>query len=443
MSSKKQKKQLERQLAAAAAMGPALLTHQDSDPPPEWLSEADALLKGMPATGGYTADDVEDAMKKLYADADADAAMADADAPAAAASAAKAKPPAPPTDADADGTKPDAPAAKAGSAKAPAAPPAADVETTGAAPPAPAATVVETTNVETTGASTADAATKILVLKDGSTLPAASANKSGKAPAAAEKKSDDDDDDDEEVAEDEGAEGGSSSGGKKKKPPNLTFQNSNSQQAALSDLESAEDSDAEDSEEDGSDVDFDIEKLRNYNKVQLEAKLERCAADESECEVAAKITGKSVLRNYNNVAKEIGDADAKATEQAKIVTVLGTFNKYKEMAAAIGDKTVFLLLSEVFQAEYNSQVAIPKELETIRDEEYKIRRVLNEKKEEEVREYNSKLDSKKERKKEAVSASAEKRSRAERDLVGESSQLAIWQQSSFKPRKQGTKKAKK
>ena len=43
----------------------------------------------------------------------------------------------------------------------------------------------------------------------------------------------------------------------------------------------------------------------------------------------------------------------------------------------------------------------------------------------------------KERKKKAVSASAEKRSRAERDLVGESSQLAAWQKSSFKPRKQG------
>jgi hypothetical protein len=192
-----------------------------------------------------------------------------------------------------------------------------------------------------------------------------------------------------------------------------------------------------------SDVDFDIEKLRNNNKVQLEAKLERCAVDESECEVAMKITGKSVLRNYNNVAKEMADAAEMATEQAKIVTVLGTFNKYKEMAESVGDKSVYLLLAEVFQAEYNSQVAIPMELETIRNEEYKIRRVLNEKKEEEVRAYNSKLDSKKERKKKAVSASAEKRSRAERDLVGESSQLAAWQKSSFKPRKQGTKKAKK
>jgi hypothetical protein len=107
-------------------------------------------------------------------------------------------------------------------------------------------------------------------------------------------------------------------------------------------------------------------------------------------------------RADDNVAVEKtteGDADAKATELAKIVTVLGTFNKYQDMAESIGDKTVFLLLSEVFKAEYDSQVAIPMELETIRDEESKIRRVLNEKKLEEMREYNSKLDSKKERKK--------------------------------------------
>jgi hypothetical protein len=282
----------------------------------------------------------------------------------------------------------------------------------------------------------------MMVLKDGTTLPTASANKSGKAPAAAEKKSDDDDDD-EEVAEDEGAEGGSSSDAKKKKkddqPPKLIVQRSRN--AALSDLDTEEEESGDESEEDGSDVDFDLEKLRHNNKIQLEAKLERCAVDESECEVAMKITGKSVLRNYNIDAKEMADAAEKATEQAKIVTVLGTFNKYKEMAESVGDKSVYLLLSEVFQAEYNSQVAIPMELETIRNEEYKIRRVLNEKKEEEVRAYNSKLDSKKERKKKAVSASAEKRSRAERDLVGESSQLAAWQKSSFKPRK--TKKAKK
>ena len=39
--------------------------------------------------------------------------------------------------------------------------------------------------------------------------------------------------------------------------------------------------------------------------------------------------------------------------------MLGTFNKYKQMAESIGDKTVFLMLAEAFKAEHDSQVAIP------------------------------------------------------------------------------------
>ena len=50
----KKKKSLENQLDAAKAMGPGLLAHQDSEPPPPWLSEAEALMKGMHAVLGRT-----------------------------------------------------------------------------------------------------------------------------------------------------------------------------------------------------------------------------------------------------------------------------------------------------------------------------------------------------------------------------------------------------
>jgi hypothetical protein len=73
----KKKKTLENQLAAAAAMGPALLSHQNSEPEPAWLQEAEDLMK-KPAAGKYVDKELDAALKALYADEDADAAMVDA-----------------------------------------------------------------------------------------------------------------------------------------------------------------------------------------------------------------------------------------------------------------------------------------------------------------------------------------------------------------------------
>ena len=92
-----------------------------------------------------------------------------------------------------------------------------------------------------------------------------------------------------------------------------------------------------------------------------------------------KQNGKAVLRAIHTAVKTMEEGDERKMEEQKLQILLGTLQKYDQMFNGFNhDDTMFLRVSQVFKAEYDSRVTFPHEISELENEYEAIEEALDE-----------------------------------------------------------------
>lgn len=135
--------------------------------------------------------------------------------------------------------------------------------------------------------------------------------------------------------------------------------------------------------------------------------------------------------------KAMPENDERKMEETKLQILLGTLKKYDQTFNGFShDDTIFLRVSQVFKAEYDSRITLPHEIAELEKETQNVSEVLEEvidraaqmRKEKVVNRVKQKTES-------AQKASKEERKREKRNFAASNQQLLKWQEPSYKKKK--------
>ena len=102
---------------------------------------------------------------------------------------------------------------------------------------------------------------------------------------------------------------------------------------------------------------------------QLETKLMSLTQKLEEKKEEKKQNGKAVMRAMHAKVKAMPEGDERKVEETKLQIILGTLKKYDQSFKGFThDDTIFLRVSQVFKAEYDSRITIPHEIAELEQE---------------------------------------------------------------------------
>ena len=186
--------------------------------------------------------------------------------------------------------------------------------------------------------------------------------------------------------------------------------------------------------------DLEFEKLRHMSKANLESKLLSLAIKIEECQIAKQKTGKYMLRQLYKKVKLMPEGKAKTLARANVKMIHSTFNEYvNAFKGATEDNSIFLELSQVFKAEYDSRVTFPNEIMLLQEKISRIERILEEKMKERMQKEIARSHERIKHMLECMQYAGKKRKNTQRDLAAEDAMISSWQMSSMKPHKRRRK----
>ena len=184
--------------------------------------------------------------------------------------------------------------------------------------------------------------------------------------------------------------------------------------------------------------DLQLGKLRSMNKTALQFTLLEIAEKIKECKFAKQTTGKSVLRQIDEQVKAMPEGDAKTDASARARILLGTFNEYVNgFNGLTEDNSLFLKLSQIFKAEYDSRVTFPNQIVELEATTLSIKCVLEEK--ERGQKKVARMKECVQNMLDCVQYSEKKREKVKRNFAAEDAMIMSWQASSMKPHKRQRK----
>ena len=170
---------------------------------------------------------------------------------------------------------------------------------------------------------------------------------------------------------------------------------------------------------------------------QLEAKLMAVTEKLEEKKLQKKHNGKAVLRAIHTKVKTMEEGDERKAEEQKLQILLGTLQKYDQMFNGFNhDDNIFLRVSQVFKAEYDSRVTFPHEVAELEAEYEDIEEALDEVIDSASRAKKERTKNRVKHKRESVqNKKKEERKRLKRDFAASNQQLLKWQQPMYNKKK--------